>query len=136
MLTKPKCGWTNIVIGNNVLPASYLTDVPINCLDSMILSYRNHNDFCVNFDAEGWTFKIIADEYITYIIKEKNRSELIVCENINLDNLAKELIYDIEANINDWMYWVYRMEEEEEVLKYKELLLKKVDILKKIVNAR
>lgn len=35
MLTKPKCGWTNIVIGNNVLPASYLTDVPIDCLDSL-----------------------------------------------------------------------------------------------------
>ena len=100
----------------------------------MILAYRNHNDFCVNFDVEGWTFKIIADEYITYIIKEQNRSELIVCEEVNLDILSKELIEDIESNLNDWLLWNYSPEETEEILEYKENLLKKIDTLKKLIS--
>ena len=136
MLTKPNFGWTRIEIENNILPASYVTDVPMDCLENMILAYRHHIDFCVSLDAEGWTFKIISDEYMTYIIKDYIERELIVCEEVNIDNLSKELIEDIESNIDDWLLWNYSPEEIEEISEYKKNLLKKIDTLKKLINSQ
>ena len=40
MLTKPRYGWTNLRIGDICYPASYLNDVPIDCLDAFIYALK------------------------------------------------------------------------------------------------
>ena len=37
MFSKPKAGWVDINIGNYEISASYLTDIPMDFLNSLIL---------------------------------------------------------------------------------------------------
>lgn len=102
MLGKPAFGWTHIKIGNFEGPASYLTDVPIDCLKNMIFALKNRSDFIVSFDAEGWTYKVVSDCYRTIVIIEKDETPEIILSDINRDELAKELYFDIKNNKEDW----------------------------------
>ena len=136
MLTIPKFGWTNVVIEDFKEPASYLTDVPMECLDSMIFALSNNASFCVDFDAEGYTYKVISDWYKTFIIMEQDSPTLIVFENKSRNDLAKELLEDISTNIDDWCNFSYSIEEdgEEEFNRYKKELNKKIEILKSLID--
>lgn len=118
MLGKPVFGWTNIEIGNFNGSASYLTDVANDCLTAMIHSFESGFDFVVSFDAEGWTFKIVSDDYCTYIIEEKDEARLYVIEK-NRSDLAKEIISDIEESFDDWVHWDYIEEMDEDGSEFK-----------------
>lgn len=102
MLTKPKCGWTNVKINNFEAPASFITDVPIDCLKNMIFALKNKSDFIVSLDAEGWTYKIISDSYRTLILIEDEEPETIVLNDITKEYLAKELYLSIYNYKEDW----------------------------------
>ena len=75
MFSKPCCGWTDITIKDSTnkfnAPASYLTDVPNDCLDAFIQALQNHSSVVIDFDAEGWDYKLVCSAYDTYIIEEK-----------------------------------------------------------------
>lgn len=135
MLTKPFAGWTNVEIGDFSAPASYLTEVPIECLDIMINSLRKRIDFCASFDAEGWTYKVISDYYRTYIIIEDDSLELKIIDK-DMFSLANELITDIENNIDSWSHWSLSEEYDgkEAIEKYKQDLLEKIQELKEQIN--
>ena len=123
MLTIPNCGWTNIIIGNFSDRASYLTEVPLDCLRAMIYALSNNTDFICVFDAEGWNFKVISDNYRTFVIEEKDSCELITVENITKTILAKELYSDISDNLDKWAEWSFDLREDRnEVLKYRKCL--------------
>ena len=113
MLSKPKFGWTTISLGDFIGSASYITDVPIDVMESMIDALNNHKDFIVSFDAEGWCFKIIADDYRSFIIEEKDEPILYVCEKNKLE-LAKEILDDITTYKEDWYHWTVDEENEKE----------------------
>lgn len=141
MLEFPKYGWTTVSIENFREPASYLTDVPMDCINAMIYALENNTDFCVNFDAEGYSYKIIADWYNTFIIMTKNEPELITIKNKNRDILAKELIKDIENNLKDWCTFSCIIDEENEESKneyreYKKNLIEKIEKLKELTKEK
>lgn len=104
MLSKPKYGWADITIGDWSDRCSYLTDVPFQLLEAMCRSCKNHEPVAAKFDAEGWEYTIIFDWLETHIITEKDGFELKTVE-INRDDLAKELVEDIRANVNEWASW-------------------------------
>lgn len=52
MLTIPKAGWTNVEIGKFKGRASYLTDIPFECLDAFTFALTYNMPMSIWFDAE------------------------------------------------------------------------------------
>lgn len=137
MLSKPLLGWTEVTIGDFKASASYVTDVPINCMKSMIYALQTKNDFVVTFDVEGWEFKVIADYYNCFVIKDIcEQPILFTFRNISIHQLAKELVEDIENNLNEWKYWNYDsdLDSEEDINNYEKELKNCLTTLKKLIT--
>lgn len=122
MLTKPKYGWCNIMIGQYKIGcASYLTDVPTYLLDvfNQYLSEENRLGFTIEFDAEGYFFGIMEFNENLYLIRDNTLDGIPIVQEISpvmlglevfdrteiIKKLAYELIMDIETNLEDWVYW-------------------------------
>ena len=141
MLINPKHGWVTISIENWSDRASYLTEVPLECLDNMIYALENGSDFIVSFDAEGWTYKIISDYYRTFVITELDTCDLIVFENVSKKVLAKEIFNDITKDIDEWSMWSCSLDydneghvTQESIDKYRNTLLSKLEKLEKLLK--
>lgn len=106
MLSTPRHGWTNVTIGDWSDRASYLTDVPIDLLEAMILAYRNSSLIVgVRIDSEGWESKIIFNRHDVDILTDKTEPDEWQILNVNLDALASELIADLECEYDAWCAW-------------------------------
>jgi len=114
MLTKPKHGWTNLQINDFTERASYLTDIPNDCLDAFIYALEKNKPAVIFFDAEGWDFHLVTTHYQSYVIVDKDEAKVYVIEK-DIKELAKELYNDINDNFEDWLEWdMYDTVEERE----------------------
>jgi len=106
MFTTPQDGWTHIQLENFSERASYLTDIPNDCLDAFIHALQTNNPAIMYFDAEGFDYHLISSFYRSYIIKDKedNKVDIHVIEKDILE-LAKELVDDIQRDFDDWLNW-------------------------------
>jgi hypothetical protein len=108
MLGKPGAGWSRIKIKDvDCGSASYITPLPIECLESLIKS-KETGLFCVSCDAEGYHFYVMADTRKVYAIlfDESNEGQsLKVFDDINIQTMAKEISNDISSNIDAWATW-------------------------------
>ena len=133
MLSIPKSGWTNVSIaGIEIGPASYIDDVPVMCLQEMIRAISQRLDFCVTFDAEGWEFKVIADDFTAYVILCDSETSLKTF-NIGKKELARELLHDIGDHLDDWKCWLFA-DDVNERDQYKEQLTDLVKDLEVVLN--
>lgn len=101
MISNPKHGWCDFKLGTFVGTPSYLTDVPIDILNTFI-NYHKHGVGASWFDEEGSEFTLVINPYSIFVIEEKDQPVLHDFSEIKLDNLEKELITDIESNLNGW----------------------------------
>ena len=113
MFTIPKHGWVNLQIDDFSERASYLTDIPNDCLDAFIHALHNNVPAVIFFDAEGWDFHLIASYYQSYIIVDKDNINVYEVKK-NILELAKELYEDIKNNFDDWLNWDYGDDQTEE----------------------
>ena len=140
MLEKPYAGWTNIKIKNWSDRASYLTNIHLDFLNSLINSYKNYTVASVKYDAEGWEGIIVIDDYSTYIIKYEDKSgkPYVLEIEIDKDDVSKELIKDIEDNLEEWCAWdisgVDEEQDKKQIKKNKKIILKLISELKKVIN--
>ena len=107
MLRKPDAGWSQITICNWSDRCSYLTDVPCDLLNAIWFCVKWNEPQSVKCDAEGWEYIIVFDLCKTFIIEYNENGDgyrLIDCE-IDIEMLAKELVSDIENEIDSWVYW-------------------------------
>ena len=143
MLINPHAGWVNIRIGEFEDRASYLTDVPIDILDALIESYKEHKPATIEFDAEGWEYIIVINTYETHIIdypyrtdeeylNSENDKQVLTAVEISIDAIAKEFISDIERDYDKWIHWMY-YDDEDSIAKRKEDLDMKLMELKALV---
>lgn len=128
MLSTPVCGWTTVSIGDFTMRASYLTDIPGDCLNAFIHSFESDLPAAIEFDAEGWEFTLISDFYSTFIILKYDEPKLIEI-NIGREQLALELINDIEKNIYLWSQW-----QDDYLIEYNKECLCKKNTMFKITN--
>ena len=105
MFSVPEIGWVNVTVGSYTDRASYLTDVPTNCLDSAINALKNNLDFCVYFDAEGWDYRIIGTRTQAIIIL--NDEEIRTTDGANKFTIAQEIFNDISEHVEEWARWYY-----------------------------
>ncbi len=133
MLTNPKYGWTNVSIGEFNESASYLTDVPNDCLDAFIYARENCFPAVVYFDAEGYEYYLVASYFESFVTIEKDKLRTYRFD-LDLVDLAKELIDDIEQNIDDWADWqCYKEYDENELKRNKRKLEQKIGRLKQLI---
>lgn len=105
MFNTPDCGWCHVELGKFKGSASYLTDVPYDVLDALIKHFEHGDIMGVYFDEEGSDFILVIDRLYSYIIATRETDKLYKIDIYN-DELAKEIISDIENNINGWADWL------------------------------
>lgn len=140
----PKYGWLNILIKDDKNPkkkksirVSYLTDVPIDLLQSTIISLKTGLPFSVDFDAEDkGCFLLTNSTYIgDLIIVGENRT--FRTSSINDLDFAKIILKHIEDNINEYYDWgIISEDDEEEKGIYKEKINSLVKELKEEIKKR
>ena len=101
MISNPKYGWCDFELGDFKGTPSYLTDVPMDLLDAFI-DYYTRGYGAAFFDEEGSEFTLLLMWYSIYIIEEKDDVKLHVFYDLNVSDLAKEVIADIETNLDGW----------------------------------
>lgn len=119
MISNPRHGWCTFSIGKDkdrcfTDRASYLTNVPVDLLNAFV-TYTLNGYGCVVFDAEGYEYTLVLTAYnqSIYIIDENNH--LIDFSDLNADDLARELIKDIESDLENWIsFATFDKDEEEE----------------------
>ena len=138
MLSKPKHGWSEITIGDWSDRCSYIDDVPFNLLEALEKSCRTHRPVAVKFDAEGWDYIVVFDQFETHIISTNPNDVDVYFSNfdyhtieIDRDKLAKELIADIRRDIDDWTHWDYRDHTEDYLSERKKDLLALCNVVEK-----
>ena len=101
MISNPKNGWCNFKLGDFEGTPSYITNVPIDLLDAFI-DYYTRGYGLAYFDEEGSEFTLLLTWYGVYIIEEKDNVKSHIFYDLNISNLAKEVIADIETNLDGW----------------------------------
>lgn len=108
MLANLGYGWAKFTLGEFIGEPSYLTDVPINLLDSFI-EYLTSRKSITYFDEEGTEFELIFSFDNLYIISisydDVYKLYQTNINNTTIKNLTTELINDIESDIDGWIAW-------------------------------
>lgn len=106
MLLKPKYGWSRLEIGNWSDRISYLDDAAFMLLETIIKSYEEPAIQSVEFDAEGYEWKLVFDGEKVTVITEKDETEITNLD-VGRTDIAKGIIDDIRHDVRDWVNFVY-----------------------------
>ena len=114
MLTTPQYGWSEIIIGDWYDRCSYLDDVPYKLLEAVDVVNRTGRPYCAKFDAEGYEYIIAFDVHETHIIHCDFEGEYhYYTIEINIKDLARELLSDIRRDLDLWAEWPFSVSEDE-----------------------
>lgn len=113
MISEPKHGWSTFKLGDFEGTPSYLTDVPLDLLDAF-LDYHYKGMGMAWFDEEGTEFTLVINPYSLFIIAERDENHTLHdFSELNVGDLEKELIEDIEKDLNGWSEFLTTDEREE-----------------------
>ena len=132
MISNPKYGWCNFDLKVFHGTPSYLTDVPVDLLNAFI-QYHTTGTGIAWFDEEGTEFTLVITPYSLFIIEEKDEPVLHDFSEINIGNLEKELIEDIEKDLTGWSEFI-TSDDREEVIMHRDEIRNKIAMLKKIIS--
>lgn len=130
MISNPKHGWSNFDLKAFHGTPSYLTDVPVDLLNAFI-QYHTTGTGVVWFDEEGTEFTLVITPYSLFIIEEKDEPVLHNFSEMNIDNLYKELIEDIEKDLIGWSEFI-TSDDREEVIIHGDEIRNKIAMLKEL----
>lgn len=102
MFTKPKNGWTDILLGDFEGLGSYIQDVPAEVMEACISSLRKQEPLCLHFDEEGSEFTLTADAETKIVAQGYYGPEEyeVKCSKMEL---IQEILADMEAYFEDWV---------------------------------
>lgn len=139
VLEKPLNGWINIHICDFVDRASYLTDVPIDILQSLIGAYKYHIPAAIKFDADGWEWILIIDNFDIHIISDgedyADQFEYLHFE-VDRDDFVQKIICNLLDNIDDWVVWCIDEDEDNAVTNRKTEILQLIEELKMLMKSQ
>lgn len=118
MFSKPEVGWVDINIGGYTINGSYLTDIPMDFLDSLISSLKSNLPISIFIDEEGIEDIICAYYNEVYIIVRNGDDVEYKKIDMDFNLLRKEIINGIETYLNEWINW--NMDDDVKVLKNRE----------------
>ena len=132
MISNPKHGWSNFDLKVFHGTPSYLTDVPVDLLNAFI-QYHTTGTGIAWFDEEGTEFTLVITPYSLFIIEEKDEPVLHDFSEINIGNLEKELIEDIEKDLTGWSEFI-TSDDREEVIMHRDEIRNKIAMLKELTS--
>ena len=142
MFTKPRNGWTDIVLDDFEGLGSYIQDVPVEVMEASISALKNDAPLELHFDEEGSEFKLTADENGTKIVAQGYYGpETYEVKRTKME-LIREISADMEEHFHDWVefnedYAYFEDDEEEQKQAFyeeREIVLKSLlDELKSFV---
>ena len=132
MISNPKHGWSNFDLKVFHGTPSYLTDVPVDLLNAFI-QYHTTGTGIAWFDEEGTEFTLVITPYSLFVIEEKDEPVLHNFSEINIDNLEKELIEDIEKDLIGWSEFI-TSDDREEVIMHRDEIRNKITMLKELTS--
>lgn len=131
MISNPKYGWCNFELGDFKGSPSYLTDVPVDLLVAFIDQHAKGRGVAW-FDEEGTEFTLVLTPYSMFIIEEKESPVLHDFSEINIKDLEKELIEDLEKDLNGWSEFITD-DDREEILQHSNEIRQKIVMLKEMI---
>lgn len=132
MISEPRHGWCNFKLRTFEGTPSYLTDVPVDLLDAF-LDYYYKGMGMAWFDEEGTEFTFIITPYSLFVIEEKGKPILHDFSEMKIENLARELISDIENDLEGWVEFTTE-EDHEEKLQHNNEIRQRIAKLKKYLS--
>lgn len=132
MISNPKNGWCNFKLRTFEGTPSYLVDVPIDLLTAFI-DYHTKGCGIAWFDEEGTEFSLVITPYSLFIIEEKDKPILHDFSEMKIENVEKELINDIENDLNGWS-WFIADDDQNEITIHRDEISQKIAILKKYIK--
>ena len=124
MISNPKYGWCDFELGKWFFGrASYLTDVPMDSLDAFI-DYHENGHGVVVLDSEGaGTFTLVMTAYnqSIYIVEERKERAIHFLDDFRFEDLERDLILDIERDMDGWVQFVADEDPEEHAQRRNEL---------------
>ena len=118
MFTKPRNGWTDIVLDDFEGLGSYIQDVPVEVMEACISALKNDAPLELHFDEEGSEFTLTADEKGTKIIAQGYYGPETYEVKRTKTALIKEIFDDMEEFFEDWVEfnedYAYFEDDEEE----------------------
>lgn len=136
MFSKPDCGWTDIKIGDFIGRGSYLTDIPVDCLNVCIFALSNNSPLSFFIDEEGSEVIVTSYYDCTYIVRKYEggyQEEKFYSYTLDFRDLVIEILHDIEDYYDDWVQWL-PYDKEYGSLNRNEFILSKVSQLKDLLN--
>ena len=134
MISNPRHGWCNFKLRTFEGTPSYLTDVPVDLLDAF-LDYHYKGMGIAWFDEEGTEFTLIITPYSLFIIEEKDKPILHDFSEMKIENLEKELISDIESDLEGWVEFMTD-DDYEEKLQHNNEIRQRIAKLKKYIGMK
>lgn len=130
MISNPKNGWCNFQLGDFRGFPSYLTDVPVELLD-VFIDFNTRGYGVAVFDEEGSTFTLVLTKYNggIFVIEEKDKAILHDFSDMNVEDLEKELLEDINRDLVGWTNFMYD-DDPEEVTQHRNEIRQRVAKLK------
>lgn len=133
MISNPKAGWCDFKLRTFEGTPSYITDVPVDLLTAFIDYHAKGQGICW-FDEEGTEFTLVITPYSLFIIEEKDKPVLHDFSEIKIENLEKELIEDIEKDLDNWVKeFTVLDDDQEELLQHRNEIRQKLAILKEMI---
>lgn len=132
MINNPKFGWCNFKLGDFTGSPSYLTDVPVDLLMAFI-NYHSTGCGSAWFDEEGSEFTLVLNPYSVFIISEKEKPVLYHFPDLNVYDLEKELIDDLENELNTWSEFITG-DDKEEIIQHRNEIRQKIALLKSYIK--
>lgn len=129
MISNPKYGWCNFKLRDFEGTPSYLTDVPVDLLNAFIDLHTKGSGIAW-FDEEGSEFSLVLTPYSLFIIEERNEKPVLHdFSEMKIKNLEKELIEDIESDLNGWANFITD-DDQNEIAIHRDEVMQKTAILR------
>ena len=127
-------GWARVEIGDDgsifAGSASYLNDTPIDFLEEFKRCVDNYSTPTIKCDEEGSEFIIVVDEYRTYVISERDETRFFIWE-IDRKEFVKQVLLDIESQLDNATHVMYCDESEEELEKRRNEIVESIEYIRK-----
>lgn len=132
MISNPKNGWCDFNLGDFHGHPSYLTNVAMDLINACYRYCIEDNDYItVGFDEESSEFILIADYCNCYIIEQKG-NDILHKIDINIKDFIKEIVNDVESNIDEWAAFAVFDDDPEKIRYNKIRLLNKIKLIKEM----
>ena len=102
MFTKPKNGWTDILLGDFEGLGSYIQDVPVEVMEASIAALKKEKPLELHFDEEGSEFTLTADESTKIVAQGYYGPETYEVKLSKME-IIREICEDMEEYFTDWV---------------------------------